>query len=227
MPVTVDDTAISSQVFSISEDAPVSGTCSRLSMWSRLEGLDLLRRAASGDRDAQACVVTRMLPSVRRVARALLRRAADADDAAQLAMLAILRSAATYRGEADVEGWARRITARTVFKYLRARKRYDLHVVGGNSLDVAAAMPSAQARTCEALSCDVRDYLDALPQSQREAVTLHHVLGYTVEEISEITEASPNTVKSRLRLGIASLRKDIRQETALSRKRSREDDHER
>ncbi|WP_394845322.1 RNA polymerase sigma factor [Pendulispora brunnea] len=191
----IDDAAAASRVFSIPEDDP-----------SR-DSYEAVRRAAAGDRDAQAWMVSMLLPGVRRVARALLRSAADADDAAQLAMLAILRSAGTYRGEAQLEAWARRITARTVFKYLRARRQHEGRVLGDDVLEWAAA--TAPASSSEASGHDVRAYLDALPEPQREAITLHHALGYTVEEIAEITEVSPNTVKSRIRVGMASLRQRI------------------
>ncbi|WP_394834735.1 RNA polymerase sigma factor [Pendulispora rubella] len=198
----VDDAAAASRVFSIPEELS-----SRDSREGESTPLQAVRRAGAGDRDAQAWMVSALLPGVRRVARAVLRSAADADDAAQLAMLAILRSAGTYRGEAELEAWARRITARTVFKYLRARRQHEGHVLGGDVLEGAAV--AAPAPSHEASGHDVRVYLDSLPELQREAITLHHALGYTVEEIAEITEASPNTVKSRIRVGIASLRERI------------------
>jgi RNA polymerase sigma-70 factor (ECF subfamily) len=60
---------------------------------------------------------------VRKITRAFLRQSADADDAAQLALLAILKSASTYRGEAAVEGWAKRIAVRATMRFIQRERR--------------------------------------------------------------------------------------------------------
>ena len=183
--------------------------------------LDLERahRAGAGDAAAQAWLVVELLPGVRRVARALLRSPADADDAVQLAMIAILRSAASYRGEASLEGWGRRIAVRTVLKHARAKRQYDASFAGDES-EAEEVPASSRKRAAEALPRHVREYLDELPEAQREVMILHHALEHTLDEIAEMTEVSPDTVKSRLRLGIASLRKQIQQDIAIGRRRS-------
>jgi RNA polymerase sigma factor (sigma-70 family) len=50
------------------------------------------------------------------------------------------------------------------------------------------------------------EYLDELPDAQREALVLHHVLGMTVSEVADQLEAPQETVRSRLRLGKDRLR---------------------
>jgi RNA polymerase sigma-70 factor (ECF subfamily) len=49
-------------------------------------------------------------------------------------------------------------------------------------------------------------FLDAIPSEQREALVLHHVVGLSVPEIAEDLAVSGETIRSRLRLGIAKLR---------------------
>ncbi|WP_437898478.1 RNA polymerase sigma factor [Sorangium sp. So ce124] len=181
--------------------------------------LERTRRAGAGDPAAQAWLVARLLPGVRQVAQAFLRRSADADDAAQLATLAILRAAPAYRGEAAIEGWARRIAVRTVLRYLRAVRRRDAPIAGDLS-DAEEVPASSRGSAQEALPRHVRDYLGELPEAQREALILHHALEHTVDEIAEMTDVSPDTVRSRLRLGIAALRKRVRQDIAVGRRRS-------
>ncbi len=65
----------------------------------------------------------------------------------------------------------------------------------------------------------MREYLDELPEAQRSALVLHHALGHSVEEIAALTGVSPDTVKGRLKLGTAALRKRVRQEIAIGRRR--------
>ena len=177
-----------------------------------------VHRAGEGDPSSQTWLVTRVLPRVRRIARTFLRSPADADDAAQTSLLAILKSAPTYRGEAALEGWAGRIAVRTTLRLAAERKREQARSADDDALPEEAA--PEEARSAEALPRELREYLDGLPEAQRTAVLLHHALDHSIDEIAETMDVSPDTVKSRLRLGLASLRKQIRQDIAVGRRRS-------
>lgn len=181
--------------------------------------IDRMRQAGEGDPKAQAWLVARVLPSVRRIARTFLRRSADADDGAQLALIAILKSASTYRGEAAVEGWARRIAVRSIMRFIHRERRKDAPMGDASDSALEVSMPAGEP-AFESLPRDVREYLNELPEAQRDAILLHHALGYSLEEIGELTEVSPDTVKSRLRLGTAALRKRVARELAFGRGRS-------
>ena len=58
----------------------------------------------------------------------------------------------------------------------------------------------------------IRDYLDALPEALRNTLVLRHVLDYTVPEIAELLDASPNTIKDRLSRARGELRRMIRRD---------------
>lgn len=177
-----------------------------------------VHRAGQGDVQAQTWLVTRVLPKVRRIARTFLRSPADADDAAQTSLIAILKSASTYRGEAAIEGWAGRIAVRTTLRLAAERKRERTLSASEEAMPEEAA--PEETRSAEALPRELRAYLDALPEAQRTAVLLHHALDHSIDEIAETMDVSPDTVKSRLRLGLAALRKQIRQDIAIGRRRS-------
>src|SRR5690606_24021515 len=66
-------------------------------------------------------------------------------------------------------------------------------------------------------------YLEELPETRRTALVLRHVLEYSIAEIAELTETSPNTVKDRLLAARAHIRRAVRREVALGV--SRERDH--
>ncbi|MGD2138861.1 MAG: sigma-70 family RNA polymerase sigma factor [Burkholderiales bacterium] len=51
--------------------------------------------------------------------------------------------------------------------------------------------------------------IEALPPAQREAFLLHEEAGFTLAEIGEITGVGRETVKSRLRYALASLRQGM------------------
>jgi RNA polymerase sigma-70 factor (ECF subfamily) len=49
-----------------------------------------------------------------------------------------------------------------------------------------------------------------------QALALHFILGYTVEEIATVASAPQNTIWSRLRLGKKALRKTLRNDPTLA-----------
>ena len=173
----------------------------------------LARRASSGDRSAQALVARRVLPRVRKIARSLAGSTAEADDAAQAALLEVLRSCHTYRGDATLERWAARIATRASLRHLqRERKR---STAGEEVVEDAADLRGAGPRLAEDLPRGLQAYLRELPEAQRSALVLHHALGYSLDEVAELTDVSSNTVKGRLRLGLAALRKLVRREQRI------------
>ncbi len=179
--------------------------------------VQLAQRAAAGERAAQAAVARRILTRVRRVARSLATNAADADDAAQHALLEVLRSCHSFRGDATLEQWAGRIANRAALRHLtRERKQQTA------GPDAAPQLTDAPApRLSDDLPRDLRAYLHELPEAQRTAIVLHHAFGHSLDEVASMTEVSRNTVKGRLRLGVAALRKLVRREQRIGAPASR------
>jgi RNA polymerase sigma-70 factor (ECF subfamily) len=163
-----------------------------------------LAAAVAGDRAALVAVVTELLPRVRNLVRYLVRGDADVDDIAQEALVAILDGLPSHRGEGTLQAWADRVVARSTFASLRRARRASAHVDGGADL---AAVPDpggppdeyAARRRAVAL-------LDQIPEDQRRALVLHHVLGMSVQEIAGELSLPFETVRSRLRIGMGKLR---------------------
>src|SRR5687767_12270040 len=84
--------------------------------------VELMAAVAAMDRTAQRVVVERLARRVRKVTGLLCRTAADADDAAQLALIEILKSADTFRVATSLERWAERITIRTTLHAARKER---------------------------------------------------------------------------------------------------------
>lgn len=174
-----------------------------------------VRAAGEGDLRAQRWLVEAVLSDVRGVARALVRDAHEADDAAQFALLQVLQAAASFRGDASVRHWARCVATRAVLKHLARLRR---HAWDGEDTLLDRLEASAPPTCDEQLPRSLREYLAELPSEQAEALVLHHALGYSLGEIAEITELSPNTIKSRIRLGTHELRRRIRQDLVIGRR---------
>lgn len=167
-----------------------------------------MRRAGSGDPSAQRLVVARLMRRVQRLSKALIRQRDDASDASQASLLEILRCAASYRAESSLERWADRIVVRTALRQARAGRRV--------SVTPLEALPSPSVSPSADPTITTAEYLDLLPERQRTALVLRCAFEYTVEEIAELTQSSPNTVKDRLKRAREAVRHALRRDDATT-----------
>jgi RNA polymerase sigma-70 factor, ECF subfamily len=166
----------------------------------------LARAAATGDRRARAALIDRLMDRIRRTASYMVSSRAEAEDLAQIALLEVLGSAGSFRGESSLDQWADRIVVRVISQHFRKRTRREglfsrfFHPPSPtNTLEKEISLKEARGR--------ITHHLDALTPDRRTAFVLHHVLDYSVEEISDLTDAPVNTVRGRLREGRKQLRK--------------------
>jgi len=179
------------------------------------EGDVHLAQSALTCRSTCDALTRRLRPRVLRLVSSFLRDPADAEDATQAALLEILRAMPGFRGESKLETWADRIAVRTAIRAARTRR---LASVRTHDLVDPDELPgqSSDSTSAEALPRSLLVYLDALPEARRTVLVLRHALGYSVQEIAELTCASVNTVKDRLLAARHEVRKMVRKEIALS-----------
>ncbi len=163
----------------------------------------LVEAARRGDRDAYRELLLAVQPRIRNLVRYLVRGDGEVDDLAQEALVAVVRGLPGFRGEGAFRAWVDRITARLVFAHLRRAKREPelKNAILRRVVDEEARPPDAYLRRRELARA-----LDAIPDEQRAALVLHHVLGMSVREVAEELAAPRETVRSRLRLGMSRLR---------------------
>jgi RNA polymerase sigma-70 factor (ECF subfamily) len=183
------------------------------------DDLRLMTLVAAGNVDAMNTVARRLSSRVRRLSRGILRNEALADDAAQIALVEILQSAKTFGGRSSLERWADRITARISLRQARDERRRSSLVDSFDDPE-AGAMPVSERELPDVRSETARpldEYLLALPSEQREALVLKHSLGYTVEEIAELTDVPTGTVKDRLVTARRRIRRLIQRDITIGR----------
>jgi len=134
----------------------------------------------------------------------------DIEDVTQEAAMAFLNSLDDFRGECSTRRYAQRValfTALSTRRRLVAQQRL-IDTEGPLESRPADERKSPLSDTVARLRRDtLRKILDSLPDVIAEALALHFILGYTVDEIAAATSAPANTIWSRLRLGKATLRK--------------------
>jgi RNA polymerase sigma-70 factor (ECF subfamily) len=177
--------------------------------------LELARRAAAGDVRSTKVLLEAVAPSVVRAVRAMMGpRHPDADDAAQLALLAFVQALPTFRGDCDPRRFAVRIAIRTAGatrrRYLARYDRHDSRV-DVDEIEAFVDEPHARQRRQAVLQL-----VDELPEEQAETMALRFVMGWKLHEIAEVTHVPFNTVRSRLRLAKEALLRRIAENPALA-----------
>lgn len=165
-------------------------------------------RVARREPKAQRELAERLIGRVRRLSTTLLQNRVDADDAAQLALVEILQSAHNFAAPGNLEAWADTITVRTALRLarrLRAQRSLLEYCVNPESLKSLVS----EWRRKELTLRQLQAYLERIPSQKREAFVLKHALGYTVDEIAELTQSPRGTVKDRLVAARKQLRKMI------------------
>lgn len=185
---------------------------------------ELARAAAGGDPDASSTLVMHLGGSMFTIVRRVLgRRNPDVDDVAQDAVIALLGALPKFRNECDVAHFAHRIALLTSLAALRRARVRSRWTDGGDETpedleaqDVENVSSPLATTVTTRRRVLVRQLLDELPDVIAEALALHFILGYTVDEIADAAAISPNTVWSRLRLGKQALRRKLEGDARLA-----------
>src|SRR5260370_38156607 len=138
-------------------------------------------------------------PLAYRVARGVLRNAADAEDVAQEALLRAYRGFDRLRDRSRFRAWLVRISFRLALDRLRSAKRREqrdalwsqpAHLPPPATAEDIAVSNQFQGRLERAL--------DELPEKLRLVLLLSAMEGYTIEEIPAMAGVPTGTVKSRI-----------------------------
>jgi len=179
----------------------------------------LVSKVIGGDRKAERTLLIAVGPAVLGVVKRVLGlQCLDLDDVCQEASISLLAALPSFRAECTVLYFACRVALLTALA-ARRRRNVEVHPMGecvDESEDIVDGAPSpadlidsARRRT------SLRELLARLPLSQAEVLALHIVLGHTVEETSAMIGTPVNTVRSRLRRGLAALRDELRHNSKL------------
>lgn len=126
---------------------------------------------------------------------------ADAADATQEALIAIVRGLHRFDGRAAFGTWAYRITTNACLDELRRRKRRP--TTGLDHLPEPAA--PGDVGEAAAAGADVETALATLPPEFRAAVVLRDLCALDYAEIAEVLDVPLGTVRSRISRGRAAV----------------------
>jgi RNA polymerase sigma-70 factor, ECF subfamily len=163
--------------------------------------------AQGGDRSALDELLRRHYDRVHAVCRRIAGSSRDADDAAQEAMIGIVRGLAKFDGRSTFSTWAYRIATNAALDELRRRRRRPaLHAVPDDGSPPQTTDPTAERQVEAVLDRSSLDgALAGLADDFRTAVVLRDVADLDYAEIAEVLQIPVGTVKSRIARGRSQL----------------------
>ena len=167
---------------------------------------ELVSAARQGDAAAMDALLRRHYDRVHAVCRRIAGSTRDADDAAQEAMIRIVRNLDKFDGRSAFGTWAYRIATNTSLDELRKRKRRpQLHVVPGDDDRPGAPEPADENahRVVESVAdrMAIDEALAELPDDFRVPVVMRDVGDLDYSEIADELGVPVGTVKSRIARG--------------------------
>lgn len=177
----------------------------------------LARLAAAGDTAAIAALLRVVAPAMLRVVRGVLGpRSADIDDALQQSLIALINALPAFRAECAPTGYACRIAFRVALALRRRVRRDDREREQLATADgPPEALPPSHSLEAARRTAVMRALLDEIPTEQAEALAMRTILGWSREEIAQMSGVPVNTVRSRLRLAKEALRRKIESDPKL------------
>jgi len=178
----------------------------------------LVARLQARDEAAFVTLMRRYNQRLFRVARAILKSDADAEEAVQEAYLAAWRGIGTFRAQSRLATWLTRIVINAAYGRLRrapAATVLSLEAMPPGALDVQESpmSPPAQQPDDAAMRGELRALLerriDALPEQYRTVFILRDVEELSVEETAACLAIPDATVRSRAFRARALLRESL------------------
>lgn len=163
----------------------------------------LIAAAQAGDRRALDRLLRDHQPRIHAVCRRIAGNDADALDASQEAMIAVVRGLPRFDGRSRFSTWVYRVATNACLDELRRRRRRPL-----------VGLPEHDGMTIEQPDHSTPDPGDAvadrllidaalaeLPEDFRAAVVLRDLCQLDYAEIAEVLDIPPGTVRSRIARG--------------------------
>lgn len=185
--------------------------------------IELIDRYKVGDVSALEALVARHIKGVYNFALRLTGNTSDADDVTQEAFLKAWKYIKKYNAEFSFKTWLFSIARNSAVDLMRKRKSLafsDLDFPGTEESvrfeeTIADQSPlPEELYSQKEIGTELSRVLDSLPLNARAVVLLHIVEDMTFEEISKALKEPMNTVKSRYRRALATLKDMLQRQIA-------------
>ncbi len=177
-----------------------------------MDDRDLIEAFRAGDEGAFAQLVTRHRRHVYGVARSILRRHDQADEAAQEAFIKAYKGLSRFQGQSSFRTWIHRI-ARNAALDLLAREGTQTRVAEEAALEPSLAPLGPRALEDllrEEQVLELRRGVALLPDRQRLTLTLRVQQGLKFSEIAETLDCPIGTAKANFHHAVKNLKRILK-----------------
>jgi len=162
--------------------------------------------STENDADARAAfdrLLSELRPKLHRYCARMTGSVIDGEDAVQEALVKAIEAFPSFGSVDNPEAWLFRIAHNATLDLLRRRARQEARQSEKELEMIVDPVSTVEDRLNAAVS--LRTFM-RLPAAQRSSVILMDVLGYSLDEIAEVTEASLPAVKAALHRGRSRLK---------------------
>ena len=170
-------------------------------------------RARDGDAGAFNALVELMQPRALRFASQMTGASRDdVDDIVQDAWVRTYRALPRYDGTRSFESWFFTILANCCRSLRHRLRRWQLRVQPLDDQHIDASLDPLLATSVRSDVARVYRALNSLPAAQRETFLLHHLEGFSYDEIAVITGVGVSACKMRAKRAMDTIRAMLHEE---------------
>ncbi|APF25034.1 MULTISPECIES: sigma-70 family RNA polymerase sigma factor [Clostridium] len=136
-----------------------------------------------------------------RLAYSYVKNEADSLDVIQESIIKALISIESLKEIEKVKSWFYKIVIRTSIDYIRKNKKYN------DMIDISEIINNGKSDQYKDL--DLYKALDELDETYKTIIILRYFEDMKINDIADILDENPNTVKTRLYAGLKKLKIDI------------------
>ena len=177
---------------------------------------ELIEQLKRGDETAFKAIVEQWQDMVYNTILGIVQNETEAEDLAQDVFIKVFEKISSFKGDSKFSTWLYRIATTTALDHLRSKKRKKrsgfLQGLGGGS-DEKEEIPDFHH---PGVSLDNKERaavlfkaIEALPENQKAAYTLHKLEGLSYRDVSEVLDTTVSAVESLMSRANQNLRKQL------------------
>jgi len=178
--------------------------------------VELLEQLKKGDEAAFKTIVEQWQNMVYNTILGIVQNETESEDLTQDVFIKVVEKISSFKGESKFSTWLYRVATTTALDYLRSRKRKRRYGFlpsfgGGNDENQNISdfhHPGVDLDNKERAAVLFKA-VDALPENQKVAYTLHKLEGLSYRDVSEVLNTSVSAVESLMSRANQNLRKKL------------------
>ena len=181
--------------------------------WNALTDNELIARYQAGDESALKAIILRYERRLFSYIMVSVKNKELAEDIFQDTFIKVINTirSGNYQDEGKFFQWIMRIANNLKIDYYRKLQRMPT-VDGGEEFDIFTIIGSRDESVEEKIIReqtyeDLHNYVEYLPEEQKEVLKMRIYQDYSFKEIAEMTNVSINTALGRMRYALINLRK--------------------